>query len=231
MIEATGAAAEPQPQPHAPTHEDAVAIVRKNQEKDFDRREHTQRLTILIRKSDCGHAGNNPLFGAYNPSLEYSLAELRTLTHIENRLNYSFEPTKPGGTGGVLAENKYGLYSVPKAPTTARKKPHMNHRQQAIKSAAIRIFRKLVEERGTSLRATCKEQEIEYLGLPDAMIPKLGEQATRIAIREITAQRKAYSRNNRRRQEHSRKVNAGLLSVATSETNYVNRRGQFAGNH
>lgn len=209
-----------------PTHEDMVALVRTNQEKDFDRHDRDERMRVLIRKASCGHAGNNPLFGAYNPSLEYSLAELRVLVPLErDRLNYSFEPTKPGGTAGKVAENRHGLCAVPHAG--GRRKPHMNHKQQAIKSAAVRMFRKLVDEMSVSLRATCAEQEIEYLGIPDAMIPELGAKASRIAVREVTAQRKAHSRNKRRRQEHSRKANAGLLSTSTQEAQYVNRGGKY----
>jgi hypothetical protein len=59
------------------------------------------------------------------------------------------------------------------------------------------------------------------------MIPELGAKAARIAIREVTAQRKAWSKAKRRRQEHSRKVNAGLLGTSTSEINYVNRKGEY----
>ena len=218
--------AQPQEQKPAPTLAEMVATVRLNQERDFDRRDYARRLKILIRKSTSGKQHNNPLFGYYNPSIEYSLDELKALIPLdEDRLNYSFQPTKEGGTGGVLAENRHGLYAVP--ASHGRRKPHMTHRQQAVKSAAIRIFRKLIEATGTTLRATCKEQEIEYLGIPDATIPELGQKATRIAVREVTAQRKAYSRNNRRRQEHSRKVNRGLLTVSTSEVNYVNRGGEY----
>jgi hypothetical protein len=103
----------------------------------------------------------------------------------------------------------------------------MNHRQQAIKSAAIRVFRKLVEATGASLRATCKEQEIEYLGLPDAMIPELGAKAMRIAVREVTASRKFYTSRKRRQQEFTRRTNAGLEQKSASAKRYINRGGQF----
>jgi hypothetical protein len=226
MSEETTAApaAEQSPKP-APTHEELVAIIRKNQEKDFDRHDRTERLRILIRKSSCGHAGNNPLFGAYNPSLEYTLEELKVLVPLErDRLNYTWVNEKKK-TVGVFAANKHGLYAIPH--TRGRRKPHMNHKQQAIKSASIRIFRRLLDETSQSLKATCKDEQIEYLGIPDAMIPELGAKAARIAIREVTAQRKAWSKAKRRRQEHSRKVNAGLLGTSTSEINYVSRKGEY----
>jgi hypothetical protein len=235
MTEETTAAApapEQTPQPPAPTLKEMVATVRKAQENDFDKHDREERLKILIRKSTCGHYGNNPLFNYYNPSLEYSLEELKVLVPLErDRWNYAWKSEKVSTksdksgkvTEGCYAENRHGLYSVPR--TGGRRNPHMSHKNQAIKSASIRAFRKLVEETGTSLRATCKEQEIEYLGLPDAMIPELGAKAMRIAVREVTAQRKAHSRDKRRRQEFSRRTNAGLIN--TSEKSYVNRGGEY----
>ncbi len=232
MTEETTAAApapeQPQ-QPPAPTHEEMVATVRAAQERDFDKNDRAERLKILIRKSTCGHAGNNPLFGAYNPSLEYSLEELKALVPLErDRLNYGWQKLNEAGeviTEGCYSVNKHGLYSVPRPH--GRLHPRMNHRQQAIKSAAIRVFRKLVEATGASLRATCKEEQIEYLGLPDAMIPELGAKAMRIAVREVTASRKFYTRNKRRQQEFARRTNAGLEQKSASATRYISRGGQF----
>ena len=229
--ETTAAAPAPEQPPKMPasTHEEMVATIRKSQERDFDKHDREERLKILIRKSDCGHAGNNSLFGAYNPSLEYSLEELKLLVPLErDRLNYNWQKKNEDGeviTEGCYSVNKHGLYSVPRPH--GRLHPRMNHRQQAIKSAAIRVFRKLVEATGASLRATCKEQEIEYLGLPDAMIPELGAKAMRIAVREVTASRKFYTRNKRRQQEFARRTNAGLEQKSASAKRYINRGGQY----
>jgi hypothetical protein len=235
MTEATAAAPASEPQetqpqqPPAPTHEEMVATIRKAQERDFDKHDREERLKKLIRKSSCGQPWNNPLFGAYNPSLEYTLEELKILVPLErDRLSYNWVKKNEAGeviTEGCLSVNKYGLYSVPRPH--GRLKPHMNHRQQAIKSAAIRVFRKLVEETSASLRATCKEEQIEYLGLPDAMIPELGAKAMRIAVREVTATRKYYTRKNRRQQEFARRTNAGLEQKSASAKRYINRGEQY----
>lgn len=209
------------------TMAEAVAVIRKNQEKDFDRNDHAERLKIAIRRSKCGHAGNNPLFGMEfdNPSIEYSLDELKALLPLDrDRLNYNWKNEKKE-TGGCLAVNRHGLYSIPKS--RGRRRPHLNLRQQAIKSESLRVFRQLFTEVSQKLQATCKEQEIEYIGIPDAMLPELRVKAARIAIRTVTVRCRLKARAARRRQDHSRKVNAGLLTKATAEKNYANRGGQY----
>jgi hypothetical protein len=209
------------------TMENAVAIIRKNQEKDFDRHDLAERLKIAQRRSKCGHAGNNPLFGMVfdNPSIEYSLDELKALVPLErDRLNYNWVNEKKE-TSGCLAVNRHGLYSVPKGH--GRRKPHMNLRQQAIKSEALRLFKQLMEQAAETLKATCKTEEIEYLGVPESTMQELAQKATRLALRNVMGRRKAKSRADRRRKEHSRKVNAGLLTISTSETRYVNRGGAY----
>jgi hypothetical protein len=208
-----------------PTKQEMVAVILKKQEEDFDRRDHAERLAALKRISENGQPWNNPLFGAFDPSVEYTLAELKAMVPLErDRLNYEWK-NEDKGTQGVFAKNKYGLYSIPKGH--GRIKPHMNLRRQAVKAAALRIFETLFAEAAQRLEATCKEEKIEYLGIPDAMIPELGEKAARIAIREVAAQRKATARSKRRRQEFSRRVNAGLITISASEKRYVNQGGQY----
>ena len=211
----------------APTKEEVVAQILKQQEAAFDRADLAERLQKAKRLSTCGHIGNNPLFGMEfdNPSIERTLEEMKALIPLErDRLNYNWE-NKDNGTHGVLAKNKHGLLSVGKQH--GRLKPHMNLRQQAIKSASLRIFRELFQSRAELLQATAAAQKIEYLGIPDAMLPKLGKIAAQLAIKEVKAARKLKALRARRVQQHSRKVNAGLLTILTSQKSYINRGGQY----
>src|SRR5271166_5875735 len=210
------------------TMANAVAIIRQNQEKDFDRNDMAERLRVGVRRSKCGHAGNNPLFGMVfdNPSIVYSLDELRQLVPLErDRLNYSFKATKEGGTDGMFAVNRHGLYSVPKPH--GRLNRHMNLRQQAIKSEALRVFKALMDKATETLKSVCTTDGIEYLGVPESTTQELAQKAMRFALRNVSGRRKEKSKAAHRRQEHSRKVNAGLLTLATSEKNYVSRGGQY----
>jgi hypothetical protein len=199
----------------APTKAEVVATILKQQFESFDRADYEQRMKHGIRKGIL----------VDNPSIEYSLAELKVLVPLErDRLNYEWE-NKDKGTHGKLALNKHGLLSI--GHPKGRLKPHMNKRQQAIKSASLRIFRKLFTERADLLQASAKEQKIEYLGIPDAMLPELGKIAAQLAIKEVKEARRMTRNNRRRRQQHSRKVNAGLLTISTAETRYVNRKGEY----
>jgi hypothetical protein len=208
-----------------PTREEAVAAIAKAQQNDFDRRDREERIAILRRKSDCGHAGNNPLFRLFNPSIEYTLDELKTLVPLErDRWNYDWVNEKKG-TRGAFALNRHGLFSI--AKPRGRRHPHMSKIQQAIRSASLRIFRELFAARAEHLKATCEEQNIEYIGMPDAALPEIGQLASRLAMQEVMSKRRLKARKARRRQQHSRKVNAGLLTVSTSDKNYVNKGGEY----
>ncbi len=226
---AAAPAPESQAAPQQPqmTRSQLVAFIRTKQQEDFDRNDKAERLAIAKRKSTCGHAGNNPLFGKVfdDPSIEWTLEELKALVQLDRDwLNYEWKNEKKG-TEGVFAMNRHGLFSIPKVK--GRRNPHMTKQAQDIKSASIRVFRKLFEQAGESLKATCAKEQIEYLGIPDAVIPELGKKAGRIAIREIVAANKASRRAARRRQQFSRKVNAGLITKSASEKNYVNKGGAY----
>ena len=181
------------------TQEQITALIARKQQEDFDRNDHAERLMLAKRLSTCGNAGNNPLFHMKfdDPSVTYSLDELKAYVPLDrDRVKYI-----------KLALNRHGLFSVPKQ--TGRRNPRMAKRQQGIKSATLRIFKQLFEQSSLLLKATCIEQEIEYLGIPDAAVPALGEKATRIAIRNYRAEQKATRRKARRVQEASRKLSRG----------------------
>ena len=226
---AAAPAPEPQAAPQQPqmTRSQLGAFIRTKQQEDFDRNDKAERLAIAKRKSTCGHAGNNPLFGKVfdDPSIEWTLEELKALVPLDHdRLNYEWKNEKKG-TEGVFATNRHGLFSIPKPK--GRRKPHMTKKAQDIKSASIRIFRKLFEQAGEKLKAMCKTENLEYIGVPDDSLPKLGASAARIAVREVVASSNASRRKVRRRQQFSRKVNAGLITISASEKNYINKGGQF----
>lgn len=218
---------EAQPQPEM-TREQVIKLIRENQQKDYDRNDHAERLRLCVRKSKSGQPWNNPLHGMdfENPSIVYTLDELRAFMPLErDRLSYSFEASKEGGTTGVLATNKHGLFSIGRPH--GRRKPHMNLHQQAVKSESLRVFRNLLAERSAAIEAECKEQGIEYIGIPDALLGEIGKQAARIAIRNLKAKYGAYRFKANRVQQHSRFVNAGLLTIATSQRRFIRAGGQY----
>jgi hypothetical protein len=212
----------------APTKGEVVAMILKQQHEQFVKSDYAERLALAKRLSKNGQPWNNPLHFLQfdNPSIEYSLEELKSLTPPldRDRLNYEWL-NKAKGTAGTLAFNEHGLLSIGKG--SGRRKPHMNKHQQSIKSASLRIFRELFTSRAELLQATAAEQKIEYLGIPDAMLPKLGQMAAQLAMKEVKQARRLRSRKARRVQQHSRKVNAGLLTISTSQKTYVNRGGEY----
>ena len=194
------------------TKEMVVKLIIENQLKDFDKHDHAERLKIAKRKGAAG----NPLFIVFNnTSIEFTLDELKVLVPLErDRMNYL-----------KLAKNLHGLLSIPKQK--GRRNHHMSQRHQALKSESLRVFRSLLETHVDKFKAVCVEKGLEYTGIPDSAIPEVGKQAARIAIRNVNEAQFRKRTKARRRQEHSRKVNAGLLSISTSEKNYVNRGGQY----
>jgi hypothetical protein len=197
-----------------PTKAEVVAQILKQQFEQFDKADHAQRLQRGIRKGIL----------ADNPSIEYSLAELKVLVPLErDRLNYDWV-NKDKGTHGVLALNKHGLLSIGKPK--GKIKPHMNLHQQAVKSVSLRIFRELFTSRAEMLQATAKAEKLEYLGIPDAMLPKLGKMAAQLAIKEVKAQRRGKRSIRNRMQKASRKVNAGLLA-GNQVRNFIMKGSQY----
>lgn len=222
----TAAAPAPEPQKQ-PTHEEIVALIRLNQQRDFDRHDHAERLLKAQRKSKCGHAGNNPLFGMTfdDPSIEFSLDELKALIPLDrDRLDYGWV-NEDKGTHGVFAENRHGLFSIPK-PGRVRRNMHMTKKQQHVKSLSLVIFRQLFEKQSREFEATCKEQNIKYIGLPEEALTELGAKAAQLALAEFKATKKNATRRLRRAQQFQRAVQAGTLT-RISEKRYINRGGQF----
>jgi hypothetical protein len=187
-----------------------VRLIVENQLKDYDRNDHAERMKIGRRKAVNGDM-NFVLFN--DPSIIFTLDELKVLVPLDrDRLHYT-----------KLAKNMHGLLSIPKQK--GRRKHHMSQRHQALKSESIRVFAGLLETHVAKFKATFAGTGVEYSGIPDDVISVIGKQAARIAIRNVNeAQRRKHTKA-RRRQEHSRKVNAGL--TVTSAKRYINRGGPY----
>ncbi len=189
--------------PKPQTREEALAKVVEQQLKAFDAGDRNERLQKLMRS------------GKYNPSIEYTDAELKVLVPLK-RDRWSYVK---------LAKSSQGLLSFPKQH--GRRKRHMTKRGQEIKSASLAIFKQLFEERSERLMAVCKRESIEYIGVPDSAIPELGARAAKQAVVLVNDRRRAKRDRARRRQPHSRLVNAGVITVSTSEKRFVERGGQY----
>lgn len=208
------------------TKAEAVAKILKQQEASFDVADREERLRVGKRLAKNGKPWNNPLYGLFeDPSIEYTLAELKALVPLDrDSLNYDWtSPDKK--TVGKFAKNVHGLLSIGRQHGRRRKR--MTKHQQAIKSASLRLFKSLMETRAHELQTVCKNEGIEYLGIPDAMIPEVGALAAKLGMLEVTNRQRQKSHKARRRKEFSRKVNAGTITKSASEKRYVNRGGQF----
>jgi hypothetical protein len=190
--------------------EAAVRLIVENQLKDYDRNDHAERMKIGRRKAANGDLD----FVLFNdPSIIFTLDELKVLIPLDrDRLNYI-----------KLAKNHYGLLSIPKQK--GRRNHHMSQHHQALKSESLRVFRSLLETHVAKFKATTADTGVEYSGIPDDVISVIGKQAARIAIRNVNEQLFRKRQKARRRQEHSRKVNAGL--TVTSAKRYINRGGPY----
>jgi hypothetical protein len=198
----------------APTKAEVVAMILKQQEESFLRADHDERLKIALQRKKTGRYPELLGLKFDNPSIEYSLDELKVLVPLErDRMKYI-----------KLAMNKHGLLSVGKPH--GRLKPRMNKHQQAIKSASLHIFRSLFQSRSELLQATAANEKIEYLGIPDAMLPKLGAIAAQLAMKEVKAKRRSKRDVRKRMQQASRKVNYGLLA-GNQAHNFIMKGNQY----
>ena len=198
------------------TREQAVEYVLGHQIKSFEQNDIKQRIQIALRKGIITE----------NPSIEYTLEELKALMPLpHDRWNYDWV-NEEKGTRGVVAKNAHGLLAVPKQ--RGRRKKHMTKHQQDIKSTSLSIFKQLFAAKAERLKAVCKTEEIEYLGVPDSALPELGKQAAMQALTAVKDKAKRKRAKARRRQDFSRKVNVGTFGMNNpGERNYAERRGQY----
>ena len=186
------------------THESAVAKIRKQQEEAFDKADYAERFAVATRKG---------LKLVQDPSIVPTLDELKAAVTLKrDRMRFI-----------KLAVNHFGLYSVPKKQ--GRRKPHMSHRQQSIKSAALRIFKSLMDGKAERLKAVCAKEGFDYIGIPDSAVPELAKRAGLQATKEHFEAQQRKRQKACRRQKFSRAVNAGITT--TSEKRFVENGGQF----
>ena len=198
------------------TREQAVAYVLDHQIKSFEQNDIKQRIQLGVRKGII----------TVDPSYEYTLEELKALVPLpQDRYNYDWV-NEDKGTRGVVAKNAHGLLAVPKQ--RGRRKKHMTKHQQDIKSTSLSIFQQLFTEKAERLKAVCKTEEIDYLGVPDSAFRELGKRAAMQALTVVKDKVKRKRDKARRRQKYSRAVNAGIFGNSRpSEKNFVESGNQF----
>ncbi len=188
------------------TREQAVEYVLGHQIKSFEQNDIKQRIQIALRKGII----------EANPSVEYTLEELKALVpQPQDRWNYI-----------KIAKTSHGLLAVPKQ--RGRRKKHMTKHQQDIKSTSLSIFQQLFAAKAERLKAVCKKEEIDYLGVPDSAIPELGARAAKRALTVVKDKAKRKRDKARRRQKYSRAVNAGIFGNSRpGERNFIEHGGQY----
>jgi hypothetical protein len=197
--------AEPEAKPQM-TREQAIELVLGHQTKAFEQHDRNHRLQIALRKGII----------EADPSVEYTLEELKALVpQPQDRWNYI-----------KIAKTSQGLLAVPKQ--RGRRKKHMTKHQQDIKSTSLSIFKQLFAAKAERLKAVCKTEEIDYLGVPDSAIPELGARAVKRALTVVKDKAKRKRDKARRRQKYSRAVNAGIFGNSRpGERNFVEHGGQY----
>ena len=105
---------------------------------------------------------------------------------------------------------------MPKAP----KKGHMPKKEQAIKSAALRTFRRLIAPLIEAAKGHFASLGQEYQGVPVEVLGKVGARAGELAIYEYIRTRRARRARRNRSQQFSRQVNAGLIPGNTNRRRF-----------
>lgn len=131
--------------------------------------------------------------------------------------------TLPGDTIRYrkLATDKHGLLSLSKPPK-GRKNPHMTPRQQRAKAAGILAFGRVFRNRFHNLSDKAKAEGTEFKGVPVKELSAIGARAAMVGFADNKRNLRAAARKARKRQELSRKINAGTLPGNTNVRRYVN---------
>lgn len=197
---------EPKPKPSPAEMFQRALEIRNNQ---FERAVIEKRTAIARRK------------GLLQPSVEYTPAELKDLVPIpEDKIRFATYPKGHKFAGQPrIAVDRFGLPALPKA--RGRRNRHMTKHEQAVKSAAIIIFRTLFGERKAVLEAEADVKGEKFVGIPEAELPKLGARATRMASQQVKATNAQYRRRTRNRTKLSRKINAEILPGNTNVHDYI----------
>lgn len=124
-----------------------------------------------------------------------------------------------------IAASRLGFICFPKQK--GRKKRHLTKTEMAIKSAALRIFRRLFVEISTTIEAQMVAKGEEYFGVPQEIIANIGARAARLGALEVATHSRLARRYVRRQQALSRGINRGTIAGNTPRRNYVQAGGQF----
>ena len=124
-----------------------------------------------------------------------------------------------------LASSRFGFMAFPKQ--RGRKNRHLTKTEMAIKSAALRIFRRLFTECAAFMEKELTSKGEQYFGIPEEMLQKLGARAARLGALEVSFHSRVARRHVRRQQALSRGINRGTIAGNTPRRNYVQAGGQF----
>jgi hypothetical protein len=85
------------------------------------------------------------------------------------------------------------------------------------------IFRKLFAAKAERLQAVCKEEKIEYQGVPESALPQLGAQAMKAAVAIVDRENTRHRKVRRRMKDLSRRINYGLKPGNTNARKYAHK--------
>lgn len=105
---------------------------------------------------------------------------------------------------------------MPKPP----KKGHMPKREQAVKSAMLRTFRRLIAPVLVQGRGHVESLGLPWQGIPIEVLGKVGARAGELAIYWCRKQARLRRQRRSKAQQFSRRVNAGLMPGNTNRRRF-----------
>lgn len=197
---------------------------------DGERMKSAQRRGYVTGEKKLTADGVAALYGKHKATVDeiVTVEQLRKLIVLEgDTMRY----TKTIGDRKVpvrMATGKLGFFSWPKPVSQtpfgrARKKARPNQHQQTIKNISLGIFRNLFNVRVKQLELEAQAKGEKCNGIPNEELPKIGTQATTLAIRVVKHNTRALRRRKRRTQELSRRINRGLTPGNVNKCAYIGR--------
>lgn len=165
--------------------------------------------------------------GLLDPSVELKPEELRALVPLEgDTMRYAVYPEgHPQAGEPRLALDSHGMISYPKPH--GRKKKHMTKRDQAIKSAYLRISKDLFTIEAGKRVVAAQAEGTEFVGLSQDEMTAIAAKAARLATIEVLKVRKFQRTVRNRIEQLSRGVNAGLLPGGLNARTFAYGGGQY----
>lgn len=165
--------------------------------------------------------------GLIDPSKDLTDDELRALIPLEgDTIKYAKYPEgHPKAGQPRMAFDSHGFIALPKAH--GRRKKHMTKRDQAIKSAYLRISKDLFTVVAGKKITEAEAKGEKFVGLNEEEMRKIAAKATRLAMVEVLKTRKFQKTVTNRMQDLSRSINAGILPGNTDARNYAHGGSQY----